>query len=76
MVEFSKDTYSIGTNKALLAKTWIQMKVDFREAVKELRRTGDLQVGDLHANLVQEIVSGLQDAIEPALLAASSNTPS
>ena len=52
------------------------MKVYFRKAVKELRKTGDLQVGALHANLVQEIVSGLQDAIEPALLAASSKTPS
>ena len=51
------------------------MKVDFREAVKELRKTGDLQVGDLHANLVQKIVSGLQEAIKPALIAAS-NQPS
>ena len=52
------------------------MKVDFREAVKELRRTGDLQVRDMHANLVQEIVTGLQEAIEPDLLAATFSPPS
>ena len=62
--------------RAHLSKTWIQMKIDFRQAVKDLRKTGDLQVRDLNANLVQEIVSGLQEAIEPALLAASSTTPS
>ena len=40
------------------------MRVDFRQAVKELRKTGALQVNSLHANLVQEIVSGVQEAIQ------------
>ena len=40
-----------------IQKTWIQFKIDFRQAVKELRRSGDLKVKDLHANLVSEIVS-------------------
>ena len=43
------------------------MKIDFRKAVKELRKTGALQVTNMHANLVQDIVSGIQDVIQPAL---------
>ena len=50
--------------KPILNQTWIQMRVDFRQAVKELRKTGALQVNSLHANLVQEIVSGVQEAIQ------------
>ena len=43
------------------------MKIDFRKAVQELRKTGALQVANMHANLVQDIVSGIQDVIQPAL---------
>ena len=50
--------------KPLLNQTWTQMRVDFRQAVKKLRKTGALQVNSLHANLVQEIVSGVQEAIQ------------
>ena len=46
-----------------ITQTWIQFKIDFRQAVKSLRRTGSLQVQQLHANLVSEIVSGIQEAI-------------
>ena len=46
-----------------ITQTWIQLKIDFRQAVKSLRRTGSLQVQQLHANLVSEIVSGIQEAI-------------
>ena len=49
-------------NKPPLNKTWTQMRVDFRKAVKELRKTGALEVKSLHANLVQDIVSGVQEA--------------
>ena len=49
--------------KPEIQKTWIQFKIEFRQAVKELRRTGSLQVQQLHANLVSEIVSGIQEAI-------------
>ena len=43
------------------------MKIDFRKALQELRKTGALQVANMHAYLVQEIVSRIQDVIQPAL---------
>ena len=49
--------------KPTFNQTWIQMKVDFCKAIKELRRTGALEVANKHANLVQEIVSGIQEVI-------------
>ena len=55
-------------------KTWIQFKIDFRKAVKELRRAGDLKVKDLHANLVSDIVAGIQEAIQPPHVPSPSNT--
>ena len=47
------------------------MKIDFRKAVKELRLTEAFQVANMHANLVQDIVSGIQNVIQPALENAS-----
>ena len=66
-------TYLIKWDAKLpIQKTWIQFKVEFRQAVKELRRTGSLQVQHLHANLVSEIVSGIQEAIQPSLQSSPS----
>ena len=48
-------------------QTWIQMKIDFRKALKELKKTGGIQVKNMHANLVQEIVNGIQEVIQPTL---------
>ena len=43
------------------------MKMDFRKALKELKKTCALQILSMHANLVQDIVTGIQDVIQPAL---------
>ena len=43
------------------------MKIDFRKALKELKKTGGIQVKNMHANLVQEIVNGIQEVIQPTL---------
>ena len=51
---------------AAVNKTWIQFKVTFRQAQKELKETGDLRLDAQfqHANLVQDIVSGLSNALQ------------
>ena len=51
------------------------MKVDFWQAVKELRRTRGLKIQDLYANLVSDIVNGIQEAIQP-VLAQNNSSPS
>ena len=43
------------------------MKIDFRKTLKELKKTGGIQVKNIHANLVQEIVNGIQEVIQPTL---------
>ena len=50
-------------------KTWPTFKTTFRQAQTELRETGDLEVNqtEFHsANLIEEIVNGVQRALEPA----------
>ena len=50
-------------------KTWPHFKTTFRQAQTELRETGDLQINDtpFHSeNLVEEVVRGVQRALEPA----------
>ena len=46
-------------------KTWISFKIHFRQAQEELRETGDLRLDEHfhHANLVQDIVSGLSNVL-------------
>ena len=48
-----------------LQKTWIAFKQHFRDAQEELRETGELRLDETfhHANLVQDIVSGLSNAL-------------
>ena len=53
--------------RPVIQKTWIQFKIDFRQAVKELRRTGGLKIQQLHANLVSKIISRIQEVIQPTL---------
>lgn len=53
--------------KPILNQTWIQMKVGFCAVVKELERTGSLQVTNMHAIFVQDIVLGIQKAIQPTI---------
>ena len=50
-------------------KTWPTFKTTFRQAQTELRETGDLEVNqtEFHlANLIEQIVNGVQRALEPA----------
>ena len=51
---------------AAVNKTLIQFKVTFRQAQKELKETGDLRLDAQfqHANLVQDIVSVLSNALQ------------
>ena len=53
--------------KPFLNQTWIQFKIDFRSAVKKLKKAGTLQTNAMHANLVQDIVSGVQEALQPPI---------
>ena len=49
-----------------IQKTWIQFKVDFQTVVCKLYRKGALYVHQMHANLVSEIITGLQDVFQPS----------
>jgi hypothetical protein len=54
-----------------LQKTWIAFKTHFRQAHQELRETTDVTLEDSaleanNANLVQQVVEGLQTALAPA----------
>ena len=61
-------TYLIAWDaRVVIQKTWIQFKIDFRQAVKKLRRTCDLKVQQLHANLVTEIITRIQETITLAM---------
>ena len=62
-------------DKPALNRTWLQFKVDFRSAVKKLKKTGGLQVSQMHANLVSEIVSGVQDSFQSIMDTSSSFSP-
>ena len=62
--------------KPILNQTWIQLKVDFRSAVKKLKKAQYLQTNAMHANLVQDIVSGVQEALQPTIDADYSSPPS
>ena len=63
--------------KPLLAQTWIQLKIDFRSAVKKLKKAGTLTTNAMHANLVQDIVNGVQEALQPTNIDADySSMPS
>ena len=46
-------------------KTWLNFKLQFRQAQKELRETDDLRLDEhfQHANLVQDIVLGLSEVL-------------
>ena len=49
-------------------KTWANFKNYFRQAHQELKETGDLQVRETQfnsANLVQEVIDGIQSALQP-----------
>ena len=49
-------------------KTWGNFKTHFRRAHQELKETGDLQVRETtfdSANLVQEVIDGVQLALNP-----------
>ena len=61
--------------KPILAQTWIQFKIDFRDAVKKLKKTGALQVSNMHANLVNDIVSGVQEAFQSTVDSSKSFSP-
>ena len=61
--------------KPLLNQTWIQFKVDFRSAVKKLKKTGGLQVSQMHANLVSDIVSGVQESFQSIVDTSTSFSP-
>ena len=62
--------------KPILNQTWIQLKIDFRNAVKKLKKAGTLQTNAMHANLVQDIVSGVQEALQPTIDTDYSSPPS
>ena len=62
-------------DKPFLAQTWIQFKIDFRDAVKKLRKAGALQVSHMHANLVNDIVEGVQEAFKSSVDTANSYSP-
>ena len=49
-----------------LNQTWVAFKAQFRVAQQELRETDDLRIEDTfhHANMVQEIVSGISEAMQ------------
>ncbi len=50
-------------------KNWASFKTHFRQAHQELRETGDLQVRDTSfnsANLVQDVIDGVQHALQAA----------
>ena len=61
--------------KPILNQTWIQFKVDFRSAVKKLKKTGALQVSTMHANLLNNIVSGVQEAFQSTVDTSTSFSP-
>ena len=55
--------------------TWIQFKIDFMQAVQDLRWTGNLQARTLydnilHANLIQDVREVIQETSVPLLEAA------
>ena len=49
-----------------LNQTWIAFKAQFHQAQQELRETDDLRLEDQfqHSNMVQEIVSGISEAMK------------
>ena len=58
-----------------IQKTWIQFKIDFRQAVRDLCQTGNLQARSLHdnvlcANLMQDVIEVIQESFAPLLEAA------
>ena len=57
-------------------KTWIAFKIHFRQAQEELRESGELRLDEYfhHANLVQDIVSGLKGAFPASTRTARSST--
>ena len=49
-------------------KTWTHFKTHFRQAHQELKEAGDLQIRDTQfnsANLVQDVINGVQTALHP-----------
>ena len=49
-------------------KTWANFKTQFRQAHQELKEAGDLQLRDTQfnsANLVQDVIEGVQSALNP-----------
>ena len=61
--------------KPILAQTWIQFKIDFKAAVKKLKKTGTLQVSHMHANLLNDIVSGVHEAFQSTVDSSKSYSP-
>ena len=54
--------------KSSAQKTWVSLKVHFRQAQQELKETNGLttqQTAFDHANLVQQVVEGVQAALRP-----------
>jgi len=62
-------------------KTWINFKTHFRQAHQEFRETTDVTVEESelqrsHANLVRQVVEGVQTAMTPAVTPADTSDPS
>ena len=54
--------------KPMAQKTWVSLKTHFRQAQQELKETNGLTVDQTsfdHANLVQQVVEGVQAALRP-----------
>ena len=57
-------------NHSTIVKNWNNFKIFFRDAHADLRETGDLEIQHTQfnsANLVQEVIEGVQRAMEPAV---------
>ena len=66
------------TRLPLVQKTWRNFKTHFRRAHQELKETGDLQVRETtfnSANLVQEVIDGVQLALHPPDATPSDDSP-
>ena len=60
-----KQEIKMWNRRPAIQKTWLNFKQQFRLAQKELRETDDLRLDEQfqHANLVQDIVSGLSEVL-------------
>ena len=60
-----KQEIKMWNRRPAIQKTWLNFKMQFRQAQKELRETDDLRLDEQfqHANLVQDIVSGLSEKL-------------